>query len=133
MGAGTWVASLQRRQPAPVTPISIDGARCPQRRVAVAGVDRRQRTRPQPTPQPQPTPVPAPAHLGNKPVQIVHVPDNPTQVSPDTWWITDGIEYPRTSEPRWFAMSGLVNQPVIATGKGATGADAVVDVLQLRR
>lgn len=52
-------------------------------------------------------------------MQIVHVPDNPTQVDPDTWWITDGIEA-RTlapGEPEWFAMSGLVNQPVIAAGK----------------
>ena len=31
-------------------------------------------------------------------MQIVHVPDNPTQVNPDTWWITDGIEA-RTSHP----------------------------------
>ena len=105
-------------------------ARCPQRHVAVAGVDRRQRTRPQPTPQPQPTPVPAPL-AGGKPMQIVHVPDNPTQVNPDTWWITDGIEA-RTlapGEPEWFAMSGLVNQPVLADRQGATGADALVDVL----
>ena len=125
-GAGARVASLQRRQPAhPPRPHQHrQHARCPQRHVAVAGVDRRQRTRPQPTPQPQPTPrsradpVPAPL-AGGKPMQIVHVPDNPTQVNPDTWWITDGIEA-RTlapGEPEWFAMSGLVNQPVIAAGK----------------
>ena len=52
-------------------------------------------------------------------MQIVHVPDNPTQVNPDTWWITDGIEACTLApgEPEWFAMSGLVNQPVIAAGR----------------
>lgn len=81
--------------------------------------------RPVPVPPGTPSPVvpapPAPAAplAGGKPMQIVHVPDNPTQVNPDTWWITDGVEA-RTlapGEPEWFAMSGLVNQPVIAAGK----------------
>ena len=33
-------------------------------------------------------------------MQIVHVPDNPTQVNPDTWWITDGIEARTTRRTR---------------------------------
>ena len=71
---------------------------------------------PQPTPQPQPTPVPAPL-AGGKPMQIVHVPDNPTQVKP-----TRGGS-PTASRPALApGEPGMVrdvrsgHQPVIAAG-----------------
>ena len=51
-------------------------------------------------------------------MQIVHVPDSPKNVNPDTWFITDGIEARPVAqgEPEWYVMSGLIPRPSIVDG-----------------
>ena len=120
MGAGTRVASLQRRQPAhPSRPHQHrQHARCPQRHVAVAGVDRRQRTRPA-------ADTAAAADTGPRTARRrqAHA-DRPRPRQPDAGQPRHVVDHRRhrgphlaPGEPEWFAMSGLVNQPVIAAGK----------------
>jgi len=78
----------------------------------------------QPPPQPsQPSQSgpqsPPSSLLGGKPMQIVHVPDSPKNINPDTWFITDGIEARPVAqgEPEWYVMSGLIPRPSIVDGK----------------
>ena len=93
-------------------------ARCPQRHVAVAGVDRRQRTRPA-------ADTAAAADTGPRTARRrqAHA-DRPRPRQPDAGQPRHVVDHRRhrgphlaPGEPEWFAMSGLVNQPVIAAGK----------------
>lgn len=46
-------------------------------------------------------------------MQIIHVPDAPKEINPDTWMATDGIHYYplQPGQPEWLVISGLVPTP----------------------
>lgn len=78
-----------------------------------------------PVPVPPGTParqstVPKIARPMEDPMQIVHVPDAPNQVNPDTWFATNGISARpvEPGEPDWLVISGLVPTP----NRGADGS-----------
>lgn len=61
----------------------------------------------------KPAPPFQPVASKEKPMQIVHCPDNPAQINPDTWLGTDGMTYRDLApgEPDWLVISGLVPTP----------------------
>jgi len=77
--------------------------------------------RPIPVPPGTPSPLKPPTSRPlEDPMQIIHVPDAPNLVNPDTWFGTNGISYRPLApgEPDWLVISGLVPTP----NRGADGS-----------